>query len=73
MASQTLDVRGMTCEHCVNAVETSVGALGGVEQVNVDLENGKVNVDYDDSKATVQDIRDAIEDQGYEVLSQQDQ
>ena len=68
MANQTLDVRGMTCQHCVNAVETSVGAVAGVQQVNVDLENGKVTVDYDDSKATVENIRDAIEDQGYEVI-----
>ncbi|ULG72335.1 copper chaperone CopZ [Macrococcus brunensis] len=68
MANQTLDVRGMTCQHCVNAVETSVGALDGVQQVNVDLDNGKVAVDYDDSKATVENIRDAIEDQGYEVI-----
>ncbi|TDM02499.1 copper chaperone CopZ [Macrococcus carouselicus] len=73
MANQTLDVRGMTCQHCVNAVETSVGALDGVDNVNVDLDNGKVKVDYDDSKATVENIRDAIEEQGYEVIPQQDQ
>ncbi|TDL98029.1 copper resistance protein CopZ [Macrococcus brunensis] len=68
MANQTLDVRGMTCQHCVDAVEKSVGAVDGVQQVNVDLDNGKVAVAYDDSKATVDNIRDAIEDQGYEVI-----
>jgi copper chaperone CopZ len=30
----------MTCEHCVHAVETEVGALPGVTGVAVDLQAG---------------------------------
>lgn len=68
MANQTLNVRGMTCNHCKEAVEKSVGAVAGVNDVNVNLENGEVAVEFDDTKAAVEDIKDAIEDQGYEVL-----
>lgn len=68
MANQTLNVRGMTCNHCKEAVEKSVGAVAGVNDVNVNLENGEVAVGFDDTKAAVEDIKDAIEDQGYEVL-----
>ncbi|MFP3514555.1 cation transporter, partial [Peribacillus sp. SIMBA_075] len=33
-----LQVSGMSCQHCVKAVEDSVGALSGVEKVYVSLE-----------------------------------
>ncbi|HVU91002.1 MAG TPA: copper ion binding protein [Jatrophihabitans sp.] len=40
MSVQTFSVTGMTCEHCVRAVETEVGALPGVSGVNVELAAG---------------------------------
>ena len=67
MANQTIQVEGMNCEHCKNAVETALKDLDGVSQAEVNLEQGQVNVDYDDSKVDFEDMRDAIEDQGYDV------
>ncbi|WP_391207325.1 copper chaperone CopZ [Psychrobacillus sp. L4] len=68
MVSQvTLNVQGMSCGHCVNAVESNVGKLDGVEQVNVHLETGKVDVSFDEKKITVEKIKETIDDQGYEV------
>ncbi|MCY1572515.1 copper chaperone CopZ [Staphylococcus pettenkoferi] len=67
MANQTIQVEGMSCEHCKNAVETALKDLDGVSQAEVSLEQGQVNVDYDDSKFDFEDMRDAIEDQGYDV------
>ena len=40
MTDQTFAVTGMTCEHCVHAVETELGALPGVTAVAVDLAAG---------------------------------
>jgi copper chaperone len=37
MATTTYPVTGMTCEHCVNAVTSELGALDGVSAVTVDL------------------------------------
>ncbi|WP_391119819.1 copper chaperone CopZ [Psychrobacillus sp. L3] len=68
MVSQvTLNVQGMSCGHCVNAVESNVGKLDGVEQVNVHLETGKVDVSFNEEKVTVEKIKETIDDQGYEV------
>jgi copper chaperone len=68
MVSQvTLNVQGMSCGHCVNAVESNVGKLDGVEQVNVHLETGKVDVSFDDEKVTIEEIKETIDDQGYDV------
>ena len=64
----TLQVQGMSCGHCVNAVESNVGKLDGVELVKVNLETGKVDVSYDEGKVTVDKIKETIDDQGYDVV-----
>jgi len=66
---KTLDVEGMSCSHCENAVKKAVGALNGVGSISVDLKGKKVTVEYDSEKVTVESIKDAIEDQGYDVKS----
>ncbi len=66
--SNTLDVNGMSCSHCVHAVKKSVGELNGVDNVSVDLENKKVMVEYNSDKVTIEKIKEAIIDQGYDVV-----
>lgn len=66
--NETLKVEGMSCAHCVNAVESSVGELQGVSSVKVDLENGAVAVHFDDSKTSLSKIQETIEEQGYDVV-----
>ncbi|HWQ89355.1 MAG TPA: copper chaperone CopZ [Desulfitobacteriaceae bacterium] len=63
----TLSVRGMSCSHCENSIKKAVGALNGVYEVRVDLAGKKVTVDYDPAKVNIAAIREAIEDQGYDV------
>ncbi|MBM7579486.1 copper chaperone CopZ [Jeotgalibacillus terrae] len=67
MSQVTLNVEGMSCQHCVKAVESNVGEMSGVESVKVHLDQGTVDVDYQDSSVTVDQIKDVIEDQGYDV------
>ncbi|CDZ23983.1 hypothetical protein CCDG5_0857 [[Clostridium] cellulosi] len=66
--TKVLNVNGMSCSHCVNAVKTAVGGLDGVDNVVVDLEGKTVTVEFDAEKLTVDDIKNAIEDQGYDVV-----
>jgi copper chaperone len=63
----TLNVQGMSCGHCVKAVEGSVGELAGVSLVKVHLENGTVDVEFDAAEVTLDQIRETIDDQGYDV------
>jgi copper chaperone len=67
MKEMTLDVRGMSCGHCVNAIEGSLGELDGVRQVKVDLQKAQVSVSYDEAAVSPAEIQETIEDQGYEV------
>ncbi|MCG7418921.1 copper chaperone CopZ [Macrococcus epidermidis] len=62
-----LKVEGMTCLHCKEAVEGAVNKLDGVKSAAVDLEAANVTVDHEES-VTVETMKEAIEDQGYDVV-----
>jgi copper chaperone len=67
MENVTLNVKGMSCDHCVKAVEGNVGKLAGVDAVKVHLESGKVDVAYDANTVKLEKIKETIDDQGYDV------
>lgn len=69
MQTITLNVEGMTCGHCKAAVEGALNELDGVSNVKVDLDTGKVDVNYDESKVTTAAMNEAIEEQGYDVVA----
>jgi copper chaperone len=61
----TYEVRGVHCAHCEAAIKQAIGAIEGVDQVEVDLEKKKVVVRgaaLDDAE-----LRAAIDDAGYDV------
>lgn len=70
MAVQTvkLNVEGMSCNHCVNAITKAVGELDGVKRVEVSLELKTVTAEFDPGKVSEQQIIDTISDQGYDVV-----
>ncbi|SFA84277.1 copper chaperone [Lentibacillus halodurans] len=64
----TLDVRGMTCGHCESAVKGALEGLNGVQGVEVNLGTGKVDVTYNDAITNIESMREAVEEQGYDVV-----
>jgi len=62
----TIAVEGMTCGHCVSAVQTEVGKVEGVTDVSVDLESGQVTI-VADSAPDPAALQDAVEEAGFEV------
>lgn len=67
MEKVTLNVEGMSCNHCVKAIEGSVGALNGIRSVKVDLKAATVDVEYNSQDVSLDKIKEEIEDQGYDV------
>lgn len=63
----TLNVTGMSCGHCVKTIEDNVGKLDGVKSVQVNLEAGTVDVEFESSQIGTKQISDTIEDQGFDV------
>ncbi|SCG84683.1 heavy metal translocating P-type ATPase [Methanobacterium congolense] len=64
----TIKVGGMSCAMCVKAIEDVMGKLDGVSSVNVNLASEKAYVTYNPRMVTVADMRDAINDLGYQYL-----
>lgn len=66
MTNVTLKVEGMSCGHCVNSIEGAMKTLGASAKVN--LASGSVAIDYDENKLKLEAIKEAIEEQGYDVV-----
>ncbi|CAM3577341.1 MULTISPECIES: copper ion binding protein [Saccharibacillus] len=66
MQTTTLNVEGMSCNHCVKAVEGAVQEVGA--QGTVDLNAKTVDVSYDEAAVSLDVIKSAIEEQGYDVV-----
>lgn len=66
MSNIILKVEGMSCNHCVQAVEKTVKELGAEGKVN--LANKEVDVRFDESQVSLDAIKEAIEEQGYDVV-----
>jgi copper chaperone len=65
MEQVTLKVNGMSCQHCVNSIEKGLKEIGASGQV--DLKANSVAVEFDETKLTLDTIKEAIEEQGYEI------
>ncbi|ARF16817.1 copper chaperone CopZ [Sporosarcina ureae] len=66
--TEKIIVQGMSCNHCVNSIEKSVGNLKGISSVNVNLNSGEVVVDFDHTLTTLDQIKETIEEQGYDIV-----
>lgn len=66
MTITTLTVQGMSCGHCVNSVEGAVKKIGA--EAKVDLATNSVTVAFDETKISLDAIKETIEDQGYDVV-----
>lgn len=67
MISQTFTVLGMTCQHCVNAVNEEVSALPEVRTVTVDLSTGALGV-VSSAGVDPTRLRVAVEEAGYQLV-----
>ena len=67
MEAKTLEVTGMSCEHCVKAVNNALSAIAGVADVSVSLKDGKVSFRHDPALAPLEAITSAIAEEGFEV------
>ncbi|HJH12451.1 copper chaperone [Brevibacterium ravenspurgense] len=70
MATTTINVSGLTCNHCVNAVKDEVGAIDGVQSVNVELVEGGISPVTIESATPLAeaDLNDAIDEAGYTIV-----
>ena len=67
METVTLNVGGMTCQGCVSSVARVLKGIQGVDTVDVSLERCQATVVYDPGMADTKQLRQAIENAGFEA------
>lgn len=66
--TKTLELRGMTCSACAAANEKAVRKVPGVQEASVNLAAETLNVTFDDSAASLDAIKTAVKQAGYEAV-----
>ena len=69
MSKATFTMEPFTCPSCVKKIERTVAKVDGVEDVRVMFNSGRVKVEFNDSKTTVETVQDTMVRLGYPVLS----
>lgn len=62
----TVKIKGMSCHHCVMAVQKALSGIEGVKNVQVDLQKGAATFDEAPS-VDMNRVREAIQKAGYQV------
>ena len=69
MAKTTLEINGMSCQHCVKTVTDALTALEGVQRAKVNLRKGEAIVHFDASRTTPANLTEAITEAGFEAVA----
>jgi copper chaperone len=69
LTNEVINVEGMSCDHCKHSIEKSIK---WIRWCNIfrskSLANGNVEVEFDENQVAFNDFKEAIEDQGYDVI-----
>ncbi|MCL2127899.1 MAG: cation transporter [Treponema sp.] len=67
MEKRIINVKGMSCQHCVNAVSGALASIAGVADIAVSLEDGTASFSHDPALAPLEAVMAAVAEEGYEV------
>jgi copper chaperone len=65
MTTTNLRVTGMTCGHCVAAVEKALRSQPGVRAATVELDAGRAKVEHDEGAIGPEQLIAAVAEEGY--------
>jgi len=71
--SQTLRIDGMHCASCVSAVEKALNGVEGVETATVNLATETAQVKFNPKLVNLADFVTAVDNVGYEVVTDEEQ
>ena len=67
MESTTIKIGGMMCQGCVKNITGVLGALSGVSETQVSLEQAQAAVSFDPALISREALCSAIEDAGFDA------
>ena len=65
MKETNLKIEAMHCAGCSTRLEKVLNNLEGVEIAKVSLEEKKATIKYDETKISLENIKESIEDAGF--------
>ena len=68
MTTETYTVNNMSCGNCVKRVQKALAETDGVAEAAVSLEGKSATVTFDESQITREELKEAVDDLGYELL-----
>lgn len=60
----TVNIKGMSCPHCVASTTEALGKIPGIKNVKVDLDKAEASYDGD---VSVEEVKEIITQVGFEV------
>lgn len=65
--TKTINIEGMTCDHCVRTVKKALENVPGVDSAEVSLEKGNAVVRYSNATVLLDDLVRAVNEAGYKA------
>jgi copper chaperone len=63
---RTIKIKGMSCQHCVKAVQTTLSGIEGLKNVSVNLSEGEAA--FEETKPVdIEVLREKLKKAGYEL------
>jgi len=64
----TLQIEGMSCQHCVQTVTEALKSLAGVRSVRVDLSQDQAVVKFAAKQVEVSQMKDTVNQAGFQFV-----
>ncbi len=69
MKNIVIELDGLVCPMCSSKIENGLKKQKGIQSVNISYNNSKAKISYNEEEITIDEIKDIIEDLGYDVLN----
>ena len=66
----TLDITGMSCANCSATIEDTLSEFDGVDNASANYATDEATIAYDATAVSLAELYDAIDDAGYEAVSE---
>ncbi len=63
---KTITIKGMSCQHCVQAVTKALADIPGIKNVQVSLEKGEASFE-EEYPVDMETIKKAVQEAGYSL------
>ena len=67
MKKITLEVNGMTCDHCVQTIKGALNKIIGLNLIEINLDKSQVKIEFNESQTNIKILSDQIVALGFEV------